>query len=139
MHPMLFIGEEHTFERMIIGFAASAREDDLPWLAAQKSSYLRSCGFNSQPGRLPGPVVARRVAERPLKHLLHGIRNFRSKGRASVEVEVYAVLLVRTHRSLWFASELRDQYSAFLAGAFSETLPLQSQKTTAITASLFSG
>ena len=97
MHAVLSSGKEHTFECLIVGFAASAREDDLLGLAAQKSSYLTSRLFNCLSCLLTGPVVAGRVTERPLEQLLHGISNFGCERRAGVEVEVYALMFGRAH------------------------------------------
>jgi hypothetical protein len=91
------MGVEHAFKCVVVGFGAAARKDNLTRLASQKTSYLTSRLVDRFSCRLPGPVIAGRVAERASKGSLHGVGNFRRQGRTCIEVEVDSLLIASVH------------------------------------------
>jgi hypothetical protein len=58
------LGEEDSFQCVIVRFASTAREDNLAGFTPQEVGDLRPRRLNGFPRGLPRPVIARRIAER---------------------------------------------------------------------------
>src|SRR6266852_845105 len=81
-------GKEHTFQRVIIGFASAAGEYDLVRAAAQQRRHLSPCLFHSLPRRQPCPVLTGRITEPFRQCLVHCSGYLGRDWSRGIEVEI---------------------------------------------------